>query len=334
MVFYVIEPVSQPEILFACRTTNRVDKASGNIIDHRAGVIELAYCENMQGAMLVETEDCRYSLSAGELGLYMPDLRYVLRPAESAENLSVTSVAVRFSKMDYRSFETDDMAEIWGIVQKYPDALILPRVFSFSLSENAAEDLQILRSQIGFLINTYKEKSAAGKYYCISQWYKLGAEIDSCFRNAVRQHGDADMKATGSRISGAYYYVYKAKKYIMLHIGECIEPKAVSAYIGVSHPYFVKLFKKETGISLNEYIYRKRIDYFSSVLDQNSAQTIKTLAAECGFQDMRHLQRLFLLYKGISMQEYRKQGRGLTLYHTDPWQCKNNEEDLLKKDKL
>ncbi len=332
MVFYVIEPVSQPEILFACSIVTELDESSRNILDHREGVIELSYSENLKGGMHIQTEYGEYEQPEGVIGLFMPDCRYMCQPLSVTPKVSMTSVAVRFSQLHFTRYEMQDLQEIWFIMQRYPTSLILPQLFVQSSRAATGDETRLIQTKMCFLISTYKDKSASGRYSCIAQWYDLCAEIDSHFRAMIRDQVETPENRT--HVSSAYYYIYKARKYIGLHLGENIKAEDVSRYVGLAHPYFVRLFKKETGISLNNYIAQQRISHLRIVLDRHDTMSFKELSAACGFTDIRHVQRLFLKHTGVSMQEYRKQGHGLTLYHTNPWNYKDLDEDLLKKDQL
>ncbi len=337
MVFYRINPISLPEILFANCTVNTVDEKSRNIVDHREGTIELAYYRDItDGHIILETEYGSYTIPMDVIVMLMPDCRYDIRPSARCEKMTIACVGVRCAQLTYARMKEEDPFAIWKIMQENPDSLILPQFFlEPSLQTPGSEEtIRLLQAKIRFIINSYKDKSARGRFTCISQWCDLCGEMDGSFRAVIAEQVGADTGNEPQKANSAYYYVYKAKKYIILHVGERIDPAEVSAYVGVSHAYFVKLFKKEMGISLNDYIYRMRLYSLCERLDSQADVSGKALAAECGFQDYRHVQRLFQKYIGMSIQEYRKQSKGLTLYHTNPWQFKNLDEDLLKKDNL
>ncbi len=332
VVFYVVEPISQPEILFACSVVNDMQEGSRNIIDHREGVIEIEAHKNLNGDMIVQTEYGIYRFPDGAIGVYMPDCRYDCRPSASGSGASFSSVAVRFSDLHLTRYEEQDLERVWSILQEHEMSLVLPQVFTESLTQTVGDETRLIQSKILFCINTYKEHSANSRYSCLSQWYDICAEMDRHFREMICSAVGAQMN--GAKRPGSHYYVYKAKMYINLHADERIKPAEISAYLGLSHAYFTKLFKKETGTSLNAYIMQMRLYHLRSMLERNDGRSLKEIAAECGFADIRYVQRLFLKYAGMSMQEYRKQASGLTLYHTNPWLEKDLTSDLLKKDKL
>ncbi len=329
MIFYLVVPCSQPEICFSCSTRNQVSQNTLNIIDHREGIMEISYHDSVD--LQIESENGILTVPPGSISLCMPNCRYTISPVvESTDQttFTISTVAAKFRSMDYTCFDEKDYDKIHEIMEKYPEDLILPQTLYFDADNtlDSYETMKDIHSKIMLLISTYRDKGAKGKYSCISQWYDICAEIDGCFRS----HVSLILQKSRPILSSAHYYVYKAQKYIESHITELINPIDVSKNIGLKHPYFIRIFKQEKNLSLHEYIYRLKIQHFCTVIEQSPTKSFKQLAAECGFTDLRHTQRLFKKYVGMTMSDYRRLGNGLTLYHENPWQRENNSEDLFK----
>ena len=62
--------------------------------------------------------------------------------------------------------------------------------------------------------------------------------------------------------------------------------------VNMSERNLVRLFKKHTGISINEYKTKCRLTYAETLL-KHPGYTIDYIAGECGFKDARHLRRLW-----------------------------------------
>lgn len=60
--------------------------------------------------------------------------------------------------------------------------------------------------------------------------------------------------------------------------------------------------------------------------------TFDELAAGCGLHDYRYAQRLFKRFNGVSMREYRQLGKGITLYHKNPWTENEIDRDIWTDD--
>ncbi len=79
----------------------------------------------------------------------------------------------------------------------------------------------------------------------------------------------------------------------------------------VNASYLSSLFKKETGITLTEYVNRKRIDQAIFLLNSTSMQ-IQTIAQHCGIPDVNYFTKTFKKYIGKTPREYRD---NIMFYH-------------------
>lgn len=322
MTFYLIKPASQPEVIFACSTKNPLKKDLSVKITPEAGIIEIS-CHDFVD-LLIESSKGVYTVPPGSISLYMPDCRYKITtviPSADTTSFSLSTVAVKFDSVDYIRFDENDDSKIYEIMEKYPDHLILPQTLlsQASSSPDITEAAKVIKTKMQFLISTYRDKSARGKYSCLSQWYEICSEIDFAFRNLILNN----LHRSKQEHTNAYYYIYKAQKYILAHVRELINPIDISNSVGLKHAYFIRIFKKEKGMSLNEYIHRLKIQNLCTMIERHPTRSFKQLVFDCGFTDFRHTQRLFKKYIGINMSDYKKLKKGLTLYHDNPWNPEN-----------
>ncbi|NPV28643.1 MAG: AraC family transcriptional regulator [Firmicutes bacterium] len=80
--------------------------------------------------------------------------------------------------------------------------------------------------------------------------------------------------------------------------------KKVARAVYLSPTYLSRLFKKEKGMTLTDYINNIRVEKAKVLLRQNS-QTIEDIARSVGFRDRSYFCRLFKKIVGISPTEYR-----------------------------
>lgn len=322
MTFYVIMPASQPDMIFACSTKNPLNKNRSVKVEPQEGTIEISYHDFVD--LFIESNKGVYSAPPGSVSLFMPDCRYkITAMTDSNENVSfsLSTVAVKFNSVDYIRFDETDATKIYEIMEQYPDHLIIPQtLFSKTgSSPDITEASKVIKTKMQFLISTYRDKSARGKYSCLSQWYEICSEIDYAFRNLILDN----LHMAKQEHTNAYYYIYKAQKYILAHIRESINPIDISNSVGLKHAYFIRTFKKEKGMSLNEYIHRLKIQTLCTMIERHPTRSFKQLVFDCGFTDFRHTQRLFKKYVGMNMSDYKKLKKGLTLYHDNPWNPDN-----------
>lgn len=99
--------------------------------------------------------------------------------------------------------------------------------------------------------------------------------------------------------------VIKAKQYINAHLEDKITLDAVADYCSVSPYYFCKLFKTATGMTLTEYVNRRRIEWAKRKL-LNPQLRITEVAYDVGYQSLSQFNRSFLRYAGESPTHFRE----------------------------
>ena len=99
--------------------------------------------------------------------------------------------------------------------------------------------------------------------------------------------------------------VVRAKQYINAHLEDRIYLEDVARQVGVSTFYFCKIFKRTTGLTLTEYVNRRRIERVKHKL-LNPQARVTEVAYEVGYQSLSQFNRSFLKYVGVSPTKYRE----------------------------
>lgn len=86
---------------------------------------------------------------------------------------------------------------------------------------------------------------------------------------------------------------------------------AQARILNVNSSYLSTLFKKETGVTLTEYVNKKRIKHAIFLLNTTNMQ-IQIIAQCCGIPDVNYFIRTFKKYIGKTPREYRDH---ITTYH-------------------
>lgn len=81
--------------------------------------------------------------------------------------------------------------------------------------------------------------------------------------------------------------------------------RSLAAQLNVNASYLSSLFKKETGLSLTEYVNRSRIEHAQLLLITTDLP-IKTIALQCGISDMYYFSRLFKRVSGLTAKAFRE----------------------------
>lgn len=94
-------------------------------------------------------------------------------------------------------------------------------------------------------------------------------------------------------------------KYVENHYGERLTIETMADVCGFSQSHFMKFFKKAMGVSFIEYLNDYRLTMAARLL-LASSDTIVAIAAECGFENLSHFNRMFRRKCGVTPSEYRK----------------------------
>lgn len=104
-------------------------------------------------------------------------------------------------------------------------------------------------------------------------------------------------------------YVERAKTYILENSDKLLTVRDVSEYISLNPEYFTRLFKKETGYNIKDYIIQCKLSIAKDLL-VNSDLPISMVALELGYSNFSHFTQMFKRAEGITPKEYRIQHRG------------------------
>lgn len=99
--------------------------------------------------------------------------------------------------------------------------------------------------------------------------------------------------------------ILKVLRYIRKHINENITMEEMTNLCYLSKDHFIRLFKKEMGITPIQYINRKKIEKAQLMLITNN-QSIKDIAYALSFQNVYYFNRLFKKITGTTPMEYRE----------------------------
>ncbi|MCA4806467.1 helix-turn-helix domain-containing protein [Myroides odoratimimus] len=102
--------------------------------------------------------------------------------------------------------------------------------------------------------------------------------------------------------------IMKMITYIQQHIGhkEKLTLEALASEFSISKNYLGEYFKKQTGISLQDYILDYKLKLVETRLKYSNTR-LKEIAFELGFNDESHLSKLFKKYKQMTPSQYKKE---------------------------
>ncbi len=124
------------------------------------------------------------------------------------------------------------------------------------------------------------------------------------FKNWATQIVSAAIEAVQS-VEESHTVLEQAKRYIEDYLHTGITRETVAEHVFLHPDYLTRLFKKETGLSIAEYIHVQRIQYAKQQLMESSS-TISSIAAAIGYKNFSHFSMIFKRDTGLSPVEFRK----------------------------
>lgn len=96
-----------------------------------------------------------------------------------------------------------------------------------------------------------------------------------------------------------------ACEYIDKNYQEDINLNKISNYVSLSKNYFCNIFKKETGITIWDYLIRIRMEEAKRMLLETEQKTYE-ISERVGYDDPSYFGRLFKKYTGFTPMEFRE----------------------------
>lgn len=105
--------------------------------------------------------------------------------------------------------------------------------------------------------------------------------------------------------SKKYELLAKSFRFIDNNFKEKCNLLELSIYLNYDYSYFSKFFLKNVGLTFNQYVNRRRIEYSCYIL-KNTDNDITEISENCGFDNLRTFNRNFRKFMDCSPKDYRK----------------------------
>jgi two-component system, response regulator YesN len=115
-------------------------------------------------------------------------------------------------------------------------------------------------------------------------------------------------KALGyaSEIEVSDSIVHKVKAYITKHLDQDLNRENIASPFYLHPDYINRLFKKETGLSMTEYLLQERMRIAEELLVKTD-MPITTIAANIGYSNLSHFAKIFRKHSGLNPNEFRQE---------------------------
>ncbi|HSS75906.1 MAG TPA: AraC family transcriptional regulator [Thermoanaerobaculia bacterium] len=107
------------------------------------------------------------------------------------------------------------------------------------------------------------------------------------------------------RIFSYYLPLQRVREYVEKNLSEPISLRAAASAAGLEEKYFSAFFHRKTGVCFRDWLAGCRVDRAIEILTQHD-DTITSVAASVGFQDLRTFERSFKRLTGLTPREFKR----------------------------
>jgi Response regulator containing CheY-like receiver domain and AraC-type DNA-binding domain len=99
--------------------------------------------------------------------------------------------------------------------------------------------------------------------------------------------------------------IIRVKRFIEAHLHDDLNREAIAGHVYLNPAYLSRLFRRETGMSLTDYIVERRMEKVKEALARTNVK-ISDIALSVGYANFSHFSKQFKRSTGLTPQEYRK----------------------------
>lgn len=236
---------------------------------------------------------CALNNVARKPGLYFSDAAVPLREA-----VGLPENAVRWNRL----LENGQFDVLEDNIFSFLD-------YNASLNRLNLENLSEFHQELTkiFFVYSYNRKIDIMNLFSDDYTYN---DYMGCFKNVESlKKGISFLKNAISHASSedvSKDVIQRSIDYILANLSRDLSVKDVAEYVNFSPEYFSKLFKKETGENVKNYILRIKVDAAKDLL-KNPNIPISMVASELGYSNFSHFTQMFRKHENMTPSEYRKQ---------------------------
>lgn len=127
------------------------------------------------------------------------------------------------------------------------------------------------------------------------------AKVEHALLTALGDFADKVKSGLEQRVSRP---IAVCRRYIFDHLYEELSLPALAKVSGISPVHLSRLFRRETGSSLTEYIQRQRVEEAKQLITL-SAYSLSDISARLQFHDQSYFTKVFKKYAGMTPKQYR-----------------------------
>ena len=107
-------------------------------------------------------------------------------------------------------------------------------------------------------------------------------------------------------------YINSVINYCFLNLDKKIQVSDIAKHLSLNRSYLTRLFKKNVGVSIKEYIWTTKINEANKLLKETSLP-INVIARSVGFDDPLYFSRLYKEKTGITAKQYQNKEKASSI---------------------
>ena len=108
-----------------------------------------------------------------------------------------------------------------------------------------------------------------------------------------------------ARIFSYYLPLQRVREFVDRNLSEPIPLRTAARAAGLEEKYFSAFFHRKTGVCFRDWLAGRRVERAIEILKQRD-DTITSVAACVGFQDLRTFERAFKRLTGVTPREFKR----------------------------
>lgn len=288
MIFYEIELLSQPKLLFAYNVC--VEKSTNRF----------AYKESFLELCLIEEGRLRHSLFDGTEEIIYPGMLDVVACDLGCDTASFDGERQRHTTVGVhllyrcRRRDTADVQDLKQLKERIKKDEVILVPYQWYIRDIYHKVLQIITD----IARLYASHIPSASLQAIGKWY--------CLVSFLTDYVLRKIDATGICVSASEQrYARKALEYIENNYNRHLPVSEIAQTLKISQGHLHRTFKKVQGMGITEYMNRHRVTVALSLIEQRGL-SLKEAAYNVGIEDPAYMSRLFKKVTGINYRNYEK----------------------------
>lgn len=264
---------------------------------HKHKFIEIVYIVSGKAKHIINENE--YFVKKGDISVINPDEAHAFLADENCSDEFV-AYDLMFTPdfIDKACLESDDFSQLsdsFMFYSLFPDEKEFKE--RFNLVPNCHYELESVFEKIYHEYQNHKNGYVnLIRVYVAEIIIKLLRKIQDCEKERISE--------SKKKI------VFEVIEYIEQNYSIKINTEKIAARMFFNKNYISKLFKKQTGLSINEFVREIRLKEACRQLS-GTRRNITDIAYDCGFTDMKTFYQVFKKYMGCTPKAYRDNGEKL-----------------------